>query len=337
MELINPSVVVVGIIVMLVLLIIPLGKKSAYKAGKKVANIEIVEQTDLYKKIKRRYNIVNISAMGCLLVAVILACIIAARPAKVEQINTELRNRDIFICLDTSTSVDKLNLDLCEKLKKVVKKLDGERFGVTIFIGRAVLLVPLTTDYDYVIENLDRLSKSIELSLKEEEEGYEININSEEYETYTFRYQGTLIDEGSSLIGDGLASCLYNFPDLEKNTERTRLIILASDNDIYGTQYVSLEEATDLCKKNNVKVYGIAPEEVVKEGEYIRCMEKTGGSYYKYTSDKVLDDLVRDIEKTDTSVMNKVDTVIYDKPEILFGIMIFFIGVYFVLSKIAKR
>ena len=337
MELAYPWLAAVGIVIMLVLAIVPLKKKSNYIEGKKVANIEQVEQTELYRKLKRRYKIVNFCAVGCLFTAIVVALVLASRPAKVEQINRELRNRDIFMCLDTSTSVDHLNVELCHKLKEVVKKLDGERFGITIFIGRAVLLVPLTNDYDYVMENLDKLTRSIELSIKEDEEGYEVDIVGEEYELYRFRYEGTIIEQGSSLIGDGLASCLYNFPDLTKNTDRSRLIIFATDNELNGTPYVSLTEATDLCKKNKVKVYGIAPENVEEEAEFISAMEKTGGKYYKYTSEQIIDDLIKDIEKTDKSVMNKIDTVIYDKPEMLFGVMAVFLILYFVLSKVAKR
>ena len=60
MELAYPWIGIVGVIVVIVLAIIPFRRKISYKEGKKVANIELVEQTELYKKLKRRYRILKI-------------------------------------------------------------------------------------------------------------------------------------------------------------------------------------------------------------------------------------------------------------------------------------
>ena len=338
MELTYPWIGIVGIIVVIVLAIIPFKRKGSYKEGKKVANIELVEQTELYKKLKKRYAILNICTVTCLVGAMITALILASRPAKVSKINTELRNRDIFMCLDISASVDKLNLELCGKLKDVVKGLDGERFGITIFNGQAVLLVPLTTDYDYVLAMLDKLEASIVNSIENIDEEGNVDIENYDVNLFNFKYDGTYSDgRGSSLIGDGLASCLYNFPDLKENSERTRIIIFATDNELNGEPYVTVPQAADLCRKNGVKVYGIAPVNVVEEAEFKSSMELTGGGYYKADSSDVVDTLIEDIQKTEKSVMEKIDIVINDKPQILFVVMVAFLAMYFVLSKLAKR
>jgi hypothetical protein len=84
-------------------------------------------------------------------------------------------------------------------------------------------------------------------------------------------------------------------------------------------------------------VYGIAPEYVVDEEAYKSSVEKTGGTYYKCTSDKIVDQLVSDIQKTDKSDLDMIETVIYDKPKMIFGIMIFFLAIYFVLSRVVKK
>ena len=339
MELVNPLILIIGVIVMIALVVVPFGRKSSFKDGKKVANMEMVEQTELYKKLKRRYYILNTCAAVCLVISIVAGLVLVARPAKVETINHKLRNRDIFICLDVSNSTDYLNVELCEKLKDVVKGLEGERFGITIFNGQSVLLVPLTTDYAYVSDTLDKLTDSIKMSIKWEEKGRTYDaLTNEEMEIMYYKHNGTLGSDGNaSVIGDGLAGCLYSFVDLEENKDRTRLIILATDNDLFGDYFVSLEEASDLCKKNNVKVYGIAPEEVAEEVEFKSCMEKTGGKYYKYTSDKVLKELVSDIQKTDASDLEWIETVMYDKPEWIFGVMIISLASYFVLSRVVKK
>lgn len=337
MELINPVIAIIGIIVMIILMIIPFGKKSLFTEGKKVANLEMVEQTELYKKLKRRYKILNICALASLVIAIFAGLLLVSRPAKVDTVDNKLRNRDIFLCMDVSASMDELNGPLCEKLKEVVEDLDGERFGITIFNGQSVLLVPLTTDYDYVLETLEKLSKSIQLNL---EPGWKDSYYWDEdlnEELMNYKDNGTYSEAGSSLIGDGLAGCLYNFVDLEENKDRTRLIIFTTDNDLGGTPFVTLEEATDLCKKNNVKVYGVAPEYAVDEDIFKRSIENTGGRYYKCTSDKTFDELVTDIEKTDKSDLDMVETVMYDKPEMTFSVMLIFLAIYFILSKVMKK
>ena len=74
-----------------------------------------------------------------------------------------------------------------------------------------------------------------------------------------------------------------------------------------------------------------------EEAEYKSSMELTGGGYYKATSAGVVDDLIADIQKTNKSVMKKVDIVVNDKPQILFGVMAAFLSLYFVFSKLAKK
>ena len=166
MKLIYPWVIAVGVVVLLVLSVFGRRAKTTYKEGKKVANTEFIEETQLYKKLKRQYHIFSAMALLCLFVAIFCGFILLSRPAKVEQVNTELQNRDIFLCMDISSSVDGLNVELCEELKQVVRQLDGERFGITIFNAKSVLLVPLTNDYEYVLETLDKLSDSFKESIK---------------------------------------------------------------------------------------------------------------------------------------------------------------------------
>lgn len=336
MELIYPWIAYIGAIVFVVLFLFRRGKKSAYKEGKKVANIDYVEETKLYKKLSRQYKIYSSMALISLLLAIGCGFLLLSRPARVEQVNTELRNRDIFLCMDISSSVDELNVEMCAELKEVVRKLDGERFGITIFNAKSVLLVPLTNDYEYVLETLDKLEESFKESIKMSEDDFDFFSDDIDYDLYNYKYEGTLSEEGSSLIGDGLASCLYNFPDLTENSERSRLIIFTTDNELNGTPYVTLEEAARLCKKNEVKVFAIAPDNVVEEDIFKSSIESTGGHYYKSTSKKVFDNLIKDIEETKTSAMNKVETLIYDQPQIVFVCMVVFIGIYFVLSRRIK-
>ncbi|MBQ2803715.1 MAG: hypothetical protein IJF07_07440 [Lachnospiraceae bacterium] len=330
MGLVFPWVFYIGIPILLVLLLFNLipNKKQAYHKGKKVANTNLLEETPLYKKLFLQYKILCILVLASLLIAIALCFVMLARPAKIDTINPQIHNRDIFLCIDTSDSVDELNLEICDQLKNVVKELNGERFGITIFNGQSVLLVPLTTDYDYILDTLDKLELAFKESLG--------LISSESGFAYYYKYNGTLCDYGSSFIGDGLASCLYNFPDLKENKERSRLIIFTTDNQLNGTPFVTLEDATRLCTKNDVKVFAVAPDNIEEEAAFKAAIEGTGGCYYQSSNAHAFDKLIKDIQKTNTSTMETVQTIITDQPQLLFGWLLLFIGIYLVASRKVK-
>ncbi len=342
MELMFPAAIFIGIPIAVILTFFTFKRKDAFRKGKKVANTNFIKETPLFRKLMKEYKCYRILSLISLWLALILAIIMLARPVMVEVRSTELQNRDIFICMDISDSVDQLNLDICGEIKEVVKELNGERFGITIFNGRSVLLVPLTTDYDYVLETLDKLEASFEYSL-----GNELYISStgeilwDEYGLYQFKYEGTLWDDGrgSSFIGDGLASCLYNFPDLKENTDRSRLIIFTTDNElneITASSFVSLEEAAALCTANGVKVFAVTPENIIDEEIFHHAILNTGGKHYEVTSSKVFDELVDDIRLTGTSVFTNTQILITDKPELLFIGLLIFVSMHFIFNRKIK-
>lgn len=331
MDLVFPAVLYIGVPLAIGLLFLFGKKKQKFEDGTKVANTGFVEETEYYKNLVKKYRFFRVTALACLWLSIVACLFLLARPAKVQTIHPQLHNRDIFMCIDVSNSVDELNLDICRELKNVVKELDGERFGITIFNGQAALLVPLTNDYDYVLKSLDKLEMSFRHSLGEIPESLSY-VDGEQITGY-YKHMGTLSDYGSSFIGDGLASCLYNFPDLKVNEERSRLIIFTTDNELNGTPFVTLEEAAALCAKNNVRVYGVAPENIADEAVFKRAVESTGGGYYKVTSSKVFEQLLEDIRLTDTSVMEDVKTLVLDHPEAAFLCLLVFIGIYFVCSR----
>lgn len=334
MELIFPWVIYIGIPVVLILPFLNRKRKEKYEEGQKVTNTGFIEETPYYKKLLKKYKFYCAISMSSLLIAVAVCFALLARPSKVETQNPEIHNRDIMLCMDTSDSVDELNANIIEELKGVVKKLDGERFGITIFNGKAVLLVPLTNDYDYVLEILDKLGESIEHSLLRVDE--DLDYDDYDLSVYYYKHNGTLSDYGSSFIGDGLASGLYNFPDLKENKERSRMIIFTTDNELNGTPFVTLSEATALCKKNDVKVFAVTPDNVVDEQEFQSAIESTDGKFYKATGKQTFEELVEDIEKTETSVMEEVKTTYVEQPQILFVCLLIFIGIHFLFSRKVK-
>lgn len=344
MELVYPLVLFVGVPVVLVLFLIRFKKKDTYRKGNKVANADFVESNPYYKKLMTQYKIFGFVAVFSLLLSTWASLFMMSRPVEIETVTEEIRNRDIFICMDISGSVDETNLELVDHLRTVVEELDGERFGITIFNARAVLLIPLTTDYEYIMDMLDDLEDSFRESLVMTKYSDGENLTAAEwdilmnfdYEKYYFKYGGTLSDEGSSYIGDGLATCLFNFSDLETNPDRARVIIMTTDNELLGEPLLTIEEAADLCSKHDVKVFGIAPDHIAYEDQFKNAILSTGGGYYRTSDENAYKQLINDIKATDATIIERTETIIYDQPEVLFVVLLVLMAVYFAFSRKVK-
>jgi Ca-activated chloride channel family protein len=102
--------------------------------------------------------------------AVALIAFAAARPAWNPKPQTiERRGRDVMVILDVSKSMlaEDLVPNRLERsklaIKDMVDRLQGDRVGLIVFAGNAVLKVPLTLDYgffDLVLDDIDVLSVS---------------------------------------------------------------------------------------------------------------------------------------------------------------------------------
>ncbi len=297
------GIVAAGLIVLLFLI-----KGKKYTGGSRSANNDYVKKLSQYKTLILEYHFLRAGAIIGMILALIGASVLVAKPAVVKSEVTELHNRDIIIGFDVSTSLDSVSVQMCEQLQDFVSNLKGERFGIVIFNGQAVKLVPLTDDYGYVISELEHLKKSIEA-------GRNAMFYSDLDELSAYRFAGTSSDRGSSLIGDGLASCLYSFNDFEENPDRARLIVLVTDNDVLGDEIVTVPKACELCAFKKVKVFGIAPFFVEKEEEFKRSIESTGGKYFNTRNNDAIEDAIEAVKDTDVSVSYKTTTIKKDLPE----------------------
>lgn len=310
MELTYPMAIYIVIgAILLILLLTFKRNKPAFKDGKRSANTEYVKSLPQYKLLSLEFGVLKTLAVIALIVALLMSALLISRPSEVKTTTQELHNRDIFICMDISTSLDTVSVEMCEQMEEFVSQLKGERFGITIFNGKAVLLVPLTNDYNYVLAELDRLKKSIEA-------GYDIWFYSDLDALSGYRFAGTDSERGSSLIGDGLASCLYSFTDLDEEPDRSRLIVFVTDNDLAGDPLVTIEEAMGLCAAHNVKVFSLAPYFVVNEDGFKEATESTGGEYFNTRNKNAIDDMLELVQKTDVSATYTTITAEVDVPKV---------------------
>ena len=197
---------------MLVFVFVKYKKTKEYAGGKKIAGLICQEDEAYFRKRKILYKTGLTATLICCVLVVVSAFLLMAKPYTSRRMQDEKYCRDIILCIDISTSVDYLNENLLDKLKKTVDELQGERFGIVIFNTSPVLLTPLTDDYEYVKDQLDLIAQCLKSR-------NEVNLDDAFSSGYDWIYyqayisSGTLIgneQRGSSLIGDGLAAATEN-------------------------------------------------------------------------------------------------------------------------------
>lgn len=320
-------------VVFFILTFIPLkSRRGKYKKGKKVANAFYISEDASFKVRMVTYKVLTFFMVFLCCLSIVLSTLMFSRPYERKVTVEEKYTRDIFLCIDVSTSVDELNANIIENLKTIVENMQGERFGLVIFNTSPCLLVPLTNDYEYILSELDRV-----------EEHIKDRISSGWYDEDSYLEEGTLIgnmERGSSLIGDGLAATLFDFNDIAEDTERTRLIILSTDNQLWGTPYVTLQEAADLCTSKDVKVYGIGTETMNKaeKREMRKAVESTGGKFYVEGQSGTYTSIVKDIERDTKGFVENIEHVEENEfVEIPFIILLSIVSAMFVCTRIARH
>lgn len=163
MELMNPIAIIICLILAVILFFIKLNRKAKYTNGKKVANTKYVKETEYYKTKVKKYktitNLIKIVSAIC----IVMTSILIARPVTILTKSEEKYNRDIILSLDASRSECAVNLELVKKLKKIVPDLQGDRIGIVMYNTAPIVYCPLTTDYNYVNECLDKMEKQFQL------------------------------------------------------------------------------------------------------------------------------------------------------------------------------
>ncbi|RKM63367.1 MULTISPECIES: hypothetical protein [unclassified Butyrivibrio] len=337
MELMYKWMIAFGVAVMATTIILVVSiqkkKKTDFESGIRVANTSKIRSTKLYKSLSMQYKVFRIVLAAGLIGSMLSALVLAARPYRNDDIMSGVKKRDIILCLDVSYSLYDLNSEFTDYLKGVVQGLEGDRIGISIFNTSTVTYVPLTDDYDYVLQKLDELGEYFALQKEycvdfEEKYGYYGQIPESEQKRFdelveklTYFDAGTTYNsylKGSSLIGEGLGSALFSFPYIDE-PDRTRVIIMCTDNELndYMPQIMDLDEAAKACKSHKVTIFGIYPSEdkfyLPDEYDYEECstefrraVEMTGGKFYIRTPEQPVSEIVKDIQKQEAMVVKLV-------------------------------
>ena len=247
--------------------------------------------------------ILRLLALSALIIAV-------ARPQKRnDQQQIQGEGIDIVLCMDVSGSMG--SRDILPSRMDVAKEVavdfvlsrPVDRIGLVIFSGESFSQVPLTTDRNTLVSQIQSL------------------------ESRRYLKDGTV-------IGEGLATAVDR---LSKSEAKSKVIILLTDGkeDAPDTRLIDPLTALEIAKAKGVKVYSIGmgaiPSTIVEitghaqkrnpamdfidEGLLQRIANETGGRYFRAKDKEGLQNIYKQIDQLEKS---KVEMMSYKRHEELF-------------------
>jgi Ca-activated chloride channel family protein len=264
-----------------------LSRRSA-RASAAVANSSALTDLPEYRTALRahRVRVAVLTVSAALLGGA--ALLGAARPQDTSIERPEARNRDIMLCLDISGSMAAYDAELVTTFQSLVTRFEGERIGLVIFNSSAATVFPLTDDYDFIHDELDLAGRALT---------GEPNLES--------FFAGTFNGRGTSLIGDGLATCVSSFDRVD--TQRPRSVVLATDNHLAGVPIIAFDEAGELAKAKGVRVYGLNPEEEGADREAVEMrevVEASGGRYFPTGDPSAIPGIIAAVQSQEAAVID---------------------------------
>ncbi|MGX1792168.1 VWA domain-containing protein [Microbacterium sp. NPDC055312] len=256
--------------------------------------------------VRRRMALLSgIVALGA--IAVLLGGVVAARPMAPKTVQPVNASRDIMLCLDVSGSMSDVDVEVLTVFEKLLEGFEGERIGLTIFNSSPVQVFPLTDDYAFVKEQLRSVRSSFDYADETPE-----------------HWVGTLNGPGASLIGDGLAACTMRFD--HQDDERSRSVILATDNELAGASILTVEEAAQYAKSQQVRVFALNPvqgKDAEVSAQLADAAKLTGGQSYALRATTTVGDIIAEIQKQEaTTLKGQAQVILVDSPNLWIALML---------------
>lgn len=272
-----------------------------------VANVFHAETSDVFRRIRRRYHSLIGVEVAALSVVGLSAVALTMRPIGEERAERDVRNRDVMLCLDVSGSMIDLDAEILATFATLSLGLEGERIGLTIWNGSAVSVFPLTDDSRYIAQTLADAATAI-------------------VENKQLFLEGTN-EGGSSLIGDGLASCTLRFDRLDD--ARPRSIVFATDNMRAGSPIMSLRQAGQFADDKNIRVYAVAAGHTpdFAADELREVAEATGGASFSMVDLGTVDAVLGEIDEMEAARLQlPSDVIAVDRPTVWIGLCLAGVG-----------
>ncbi|MFY9712774.1 MAG: VWA domain-containing protein [Microbacterium sp.] len=308
------AVVVIAIAIGLALGLRRHGLGSAEETAR-IARAERLRTLPTFRQALRR-RVLALSGILILgTVATVAAGVIAARPMSSQTIQPVNTSRDIMLCLDVSGSMSEVDVEVLAVFEELLSDFEGERIGLTIFNSSPVQIFPLTDDYDFIREHLASIRESFDYA-----------------EEVPEHWVGTLNGAGASLIGDGLAACALGFDHPDQ--ERSRSVILATDNEVNGASIVTLEEAAAYAKSKGVRVFGLNPvqgKDAEVSAQLTEAAEMTGGTAYGLRDTTTVADIVSQVQEQEATELRGQAQVVWTDTPNLWIVVLLVVALSFVV------
>ena len=216
--------------------------------------------------------------------------------------------------------------------REIISHFEGERISLQLWDAYSMTMFPLTDDYEMATDVLQDMSDTIDTGLTRI--GGRLSATQE-----LFDYLAPVMDENqevSSIVGDGLASCVMGFDHNDK--QRSRTILLATDNEVYGDGVYNLSEAIEFAKSQGVTVTALYPgSDITLSSEALQLRDevrKTGGDFYDASSPSSVDRVVKQIEAEQKEELDSAGKMLEtDRPGAALGWTLF--GVVSLLGLLA--
>ena len=256
----------------------------------------------LLAKLEPALFVMRLLAMSAVIVAM-------ARPRTVDVSNETKTTKgiDIVIAVDVSGSMlaKDLKPNRMEALKRVasdfVSQRPNDRIGLVVYAAEAYTKTPVTSDKAIIVDA----------------------VNSIKYDN--------VLQDGTG-IGMGLTTAVNRLKD---SKAKSKVIILLTDG-VNNAGFIEPETASDIAEQYGIKVYTIGigtngmaefPYAIAPNGQFLfRMMQveideklmrsiarKTGGKYFRATSNTKLAQIYSEINKLETTEIEELRYYDYDE------------------------
>ncbi|WP_281238483.1 vWA domain-containing protein [Flavobacterium praedii] len=278
-------------------------KKNQQTATLKISSLQGFKGTEsVLAKLKPVLNVMRIVALASLIIAM-------ARPRTVDISNKTKTTKgiDIVVAVDVSGSMlaKDLKPNRMEALKRVaadfVEERPNDRIGLVVYASEAYTKSPVTSD-KAVIQDAIR----------------------------SIKYDNVLQD--GTGIGMGLATAVNRLKD---SKAKSKVVILLTDG-VNNAGFIEPETASDIAQQYGIKVYTIGigtngmaefPYAIAPNGQFLFQMmkveideqlmkniaRKTGGKYFRATSNDKLAEIYNEINKLETTEIEELKFYDYDE------------------------
>jgi len=277
-------------------------KRNQQTATLKISSLKGFKGSGFLAKLKPLLFVFRMLALCCIIVAM-------ARPRTVDVSSKTKTTKGIDIVMAIDVSGSMLAKDLkpnrMEALKDVaadfVEARPNDRIGLVVYASEAYTKTPVTSDKAVVLDAL----KSV-------------------------KYDRVLQD--GTGIGMGLTTAVNRLKD---SKAKSRIIILLTDG-VNNAGFIEPETASDIAKQYGIKVYTIGigtngmaefPYAIAPDGSFLfRMMKveidqelmksiaaKTGGKYFRATSNRRLETIYNEINKLETTEIEELKFYDYDE------------------------